>query len=255
MHRTDLTGQRFGRLVALSEVAPAVFPSGRKGRRWRCKCDCGSEKPVLHNSLRNGLTRSCGQCPGQDITGTRFGKLVVIGRSSRPFLRTNGSEIDAWECRCDCGNVKRVRGYSLLNGNTATCGCGHGTHRRSRTPIYETWMRMHRRCRNKGLKNYGSKGVRVCERWNSFENFLADMGECPANHSLDRIDSGGDYEPSNCRWATRVQQNRNTNRNRYISYQGKQLCVSEAAKAAGLDRRKVLWRLNHGWPVERALEA
>lgn len=151
-----------------------------------------------------------------DLTGKKFGKLTVIERTENIGNRV------AWLCKCDCGNEKVVRGDDLKTGNTKSCGCyrdefkrvhGHNTKRHGRTPEYTSWNHMMQRCynpKNNMYEFYGAKGVTVCERWHEFKNFIEDMGEKPSTgHTIDRIDVYGNYEPSNCRWATREQQDRN----------------------------------------------
>lgn len=102
--------------------------------------------------------------------------------------------------------------------------------------------------------NYGGRGIKVCERWDNFANFLIDMGERPVNHSLDRIDNDGDYEPSNCRWTDRITQNNNSRHNRHITYKNKTLTLSQWARELNMKRTTIGMRLNsYGWSVERAL--
>ncbi len=158
-----------------------------------------------------------------DLTGRRFGQLTVLRRAQPVIKRRN------WVVRCDCGTIKTVRSDALRPGITVSCGChkaastkarftrhGHaraGGHSRE----FTTWRGMRERCRHPGnpaYANYGGRGIRVCERWEVFENFLADMGPRPARHTLDRIDNDGNYEPSNCRWATYSEQLLNTRRSR-----------------------------------------
>lgn len=158
-----------------------------------------------------------------DLTGQRFGSLVVAGRlpnSSRNFAM--------WHCRCDCGDFSNVRGASLKAGHTVSCGCAqrvaaakqgkhnatHGHRRRGSkpTPTYNSWAAMLQRCENskhQHFANYGGRGITVCERWHKFDNFLYDMGERPAGMSIDRKESNGNYEKSNCKWSTRKEQNTN----------------------------------------------
>lgn len=150
--------------------------------------------------------------------GQRFGRLVVAGPAPRIDKNTR------WECRCDCGNVIGCRPAHLKNGNIQSCGCLASerardrltTHGRALSPLYARWIGMLTRClyqATRGYRNYGGRGIKVCERWKKFENFLADMGECPSpKHTLDRIEVNGDYEPGNVRWATPQEQAANTRR-------------------------------------------
>ena len=133
------------------------------------------------------------------------------------------------------------------------------THGWSRTKEWWAWFGMRQRCRDRGYKyypRYGGRGITVCERWNIFENFLADMGSAPRYHSLDRIDVNGNYEPSNCRWATWREQENNRTDNRVVTYNGERMTLTQALRAAGnkLSFPGVVHRLNMGWTLERALE-
>jgi hypothetical protein len=101
--------------------------------------------------------------------------------------------------------------------------------------------------------NYGGRGITICVKWDIFANFLSDMGEVPPNHSLDRINNNGNYEPQNCRWATNEQQHRNTRRNRMIEYNGERLCLAEWEKRLGVGVGTIWRRIERGWPVGIAL--
>jgi hypothetical protein len=139
---------------------------------------------------------------------------------------------------------------------------GKTTHGHTRTygstRIYQTWKSMRSRCHNPNdpsFAYYGAKGIVVCDRWReSFENFVADMGERPLGHTLDRYpDNGGNYEPSNCRWATRRTQTLNTSRTKWITFNGETLCMKDWAERVGLLQETLWTRLNRGWPIEKAL--
>lgn len=111
-----------------------------------------------------------------------------------------------WLCKCDCGKTKTIVGSELTGGGTVSCGCVHITHGGSGTAEYIAWTNLLSRCKNKNhpsYKNYGGRGITVCEEWDKFERFLSDMKERPSSkHSIDRIDNDGDYEITNCRWVT-----------------------------------------------------
>lgn len=134
----------------------------------------------------------------------------------------------------------------------------HGAARRGkdRSPTYKIWVSMRERCRNpklKGFKNYGGRGITVCERWKSFANFLADMGEKPAGLSLDRINNNGNYEPGNCRWADRETQSRNRRNNRRLTFDGREMTFGEWEKEKGLTHGTINDRLSRNWTVEQAI--
>ena len=229
--RVDLTGQRFGRLVAVRRTEQRT---GAGTCIWLCRCDCGRFVTVsvgsLSRSNRPG-TRSCGcltpdlireRCQ-LDVTGWRFGRLVALERVGRS---PEGRAV--WRCGCDCGRTTDVRLNHLRSGDTRSCGClaaelsgeRNRTHGLSGHSLFRTWMTMHARCRDRNAtswKDYGGRGIAVCERWSGpdgFPNFLADMGERPEGKTLDRIDNDGNYEPGNCRWATPTEQSANRRNSR-----------------------------------------
>ena len=148
----------------------------------------------------------------KDLTAKRFGSWTVIDRSSN----VNGKVY--WNCICDCGIKKSVLSQSLLRHNSNSCGCKNGGyihgHARSgfKSNTYTIWEGMNERCNNPNTpnyRNYGGRGITVCERWKSFNNFLSDMGEHPSKLSLERIDNNKGYSPDNCKWATTSEQGAN----------------------------------------------
>lgn len=130
------------------------------------------------------------------------------------------------------------------------------THGMSLTPIYSCWRGMLQRCENsksKDFKRYGARGITVCQRWKSFEAFLEDMGEKPDGLTIERIDTNGNYEPSNCKWATPKQQARNRRDNVILQFNGQSKTVAEWADETGLERKTLEYRIRVGWDVAKAL--
>lgn len=186
-----------------------------------------------------------------DLTGRRFGRLVIV----RIAGRKNGEVY--WSCLCDCGAMHESPGGSIRRGDTRSCGClqkdntprKHGATNRVRgaTPEYRSWMGMNSRCylkTTKGYHRYGGRGITVCDRWRySFVNFLADMGTKPSpNHSIDRVNNDGNYEPGNCRWATRKEQNRNRCTTVFITIGSLSQSVSEWSRNIGISKSTIMNR-------------
>lgn len=176
----------------------------------------------------------------KDITGKAFGFLTAVR------FAHSSKQGTFWLFDCQCGGRRTLPAKSVVSGNTTSCGCmahsgmlSHGgTVGEIRSPEYTCWVAMRRRCtypRDKGYPLYGGRGVRVCDRWlKSFPNFLADMGPRPTlGHSLDRIDSDGDYEPGNVRWATPGEQARNRSVNRMLTLGSETLCLADWATRLG----------------------
>lgn len=198
--------------------------------------------------------------------GTRFNRLVVIddrGKVGRYHMVL---------CRCDCGSEKLINRQHLVRSLTKSCGCfrrdfstqkgansfTHGESRNGkRTAEYMAWDSMWSRCSNlssRKYKYYGSRGIVVCDRWRSFENFLDDMGRKPTpRHSLDRIDVNGNYELSNCRWATDREQAINRRITRWLTINGKTLCFSDWCARIGISHDALQYRISN-WPQSRWLD-
>lgn len=228
----DITGEVFGRLTVVGQI-------GRNKRQetlWSCTCSCGSGKEVITigNRLKSGKTKSCGCLKKEngaarviDISGQKFGRLTVISHCG-----SNKEGKSLWLCKCDCdGKEVTVIGKELRNGHTQSCGClqrerakeANTKHNLTGTKIYNVWASMKQRCYDNSQENYkfyGGKGISVCEDWNAdFITFYNDMYESYVRHierfgeketTIDRIDCGGNYEISNCRWATWDAQHLNT---------------------------------------------
>lgn len=191
------------------------------------------------------------------LLGREFGNLKVIHEYPP------GEKLCL--CRCDCGTETKVIRGQLLSGKTKSCGClllngpvRHG-HARSghHSKTYRTWSQMIYRCSNPeddSFKHYGGRGIKVCPRWADFENFLADMGERPDGVTIERVDNNGNYEPSNCRWASAKDQCRNRRSNRIFTINGTTACLAEFCENHGQPYAVVNMRINKlGWSIERAL--
>lgn len=161
----------------------------------------------------------------ENLIGKRFSRLTVLRRGGN-YICKSGQRVPQWICACQCGNETMVVAQYLRRGYTKSCGClrkervaktgrRNKTHGESlKTVEYRTWLNMKQRCAHD--KNYAGRGIRVCRRWmNSYKNFLADMGRKPkGDWSIERINNDGNYTPSNCKWATRHEQNKNTRRSK-----------------------------------------
>jgi len=207
----------------------------------------------------------------RDLTGQSFGKLNVIGPIERRQFPSGAVHI-YWLCRCSCGKEKAINGYTITAGTSMSCGCvfkelgrarGLANHRHGRTKTTEhrTWSSMRSRCENpdhSNYPNYGGRGIKVCDRWQVFENFLADMGMRPPGrrkYSLGRKDNNGPYSPENCRWETSPEQTQNQRNNLVIEYKGRRGALASFFEG-GVDHPeyyRVQQRISRfGWSPHRA---
>jgi hypothetical protein len=185
------------------------------------------------------------------MIGQKFHRLTIISQAPP----TSGNRGKRWVCQCECGNQTIVRNDSLKNGRSKSCGCYSSekskeriikintSHGMANTPEYKTWTGILNRCNNqksKSYKDYGGRGIQVCESWKKFENFYKDMGKRPEGTSIDRIDVNGDYCSENCRWATRQIQNNNTRKNKYITHNGETKTLSEWSRVYNIP----VWKLS-----------
>lgn len=188
MRALDITNNRYGRLTA---ICRAHYIG--KGTRWKCKCDCGKEAIIALDSLRAGLTKSCG-----------------------------------------CIRIEIVRARSITHGNSVSGKI---------TKELRAWSHMKGRCLNPNdhrYKDYGARGIKICDKWiNNFEEFLSDMGKCPPDHSIERRNVNGNYEPSNCYWATTHVQARTRRDNIYVQYEGETMILKDYAARVGVPYRQL----------------
>lgn len=187
------------------------------------------------------------------MIGERFGRLVVLADTPR---RADGKR--RLLCRCDCGAEITTYRFLLKSGSSSSCGCkraenslrahikhGHNRHR-SPSLTYKSWIAMLQRCysvKHPAYTKYGGAGILVADRWKTFENFLADMGERKGGESIDRIDGTKGYEPGNCRWATSYQQGLNKRTTVFLEHEGSRLCISDWARRLGISKSTLARRV------------
>lgn len=194
--------------------------------------------------------------------GLRFGYLTAL-----EYIREN--RVSWWMVRCDCGTVKRIRQPIFSQPYIKSCGCmrsalcsaanrkhGHtGEGWASKT--FRVWSGMRSRCTNPNtpnFKRYGGRGITVCDRWNTFVNFLADMGEAPEGKTLERVDNNAGYSKENCKWATPKEQANNRRNNTFLEFNGRRLNIERWAEEIGVPSNTLWMRINHGkWSIEKAL--
>lgn len=191
-------------------------------------------------------------------SGQVFSRVTVLDEKIRKNHKTY------WLCKCICGNTKYIDIACLISGGTKSCGClGNESRMKKRTrkigrgtSAYNRWVCMIQRCKNpknKSFHNYGGRGISVCRRWMTFDNFYLDMGDPPPGTSLDRIDNNGDYNPSNCQWSDVHAQQNNRRNNRMMTVNGTTKTFAQWVDGDILRRARIEYRLRHGWTVEKAI--
>lgn len=261
----DVTGQRFGKLVAKN----ATSKRGPHGEiYWLCACDCGASKEVIIGALRQGKVKSCGCIRNpDDLTGQKFSRLTVTALSNERDADRGAK----FECLCTCGSRVTVSRKSLIQGNTKSCGCWKReessirltelktTHGMTGSTEYNIWANMIQRCTNpasQAYNDYGGRGIAVCDRWKgSFEAFYADMGPRPSpDHTLDRRNTDGNYEPGNCRWVTWDVQQNNRRNNVRVDHEDASETLSNVARRSGVTYQSLWVRVRKkGMSVEEAI--
>jgi hypothetical protein len=195
-----------------------------------------------------------------NLLGQTFARLTVIA-----YAGQNKHTAHLWTCQCECGNTHTAKASNLRTGHTKSCGCiptgtkkhGH-TWRGGVSSEYLAWKNLRARCideKNRNYRWYGAKGIKVCDRWlNSFENFLCDMGSKPSSkHSIERKDVHGNYEPDNCIWATREEQDRNRGNNVFVEIEGEKKTVSEWCREKAIPTATIFARIKRGWTPEKVV--
>lgn len=275
MRKRDLRGFVVGRLTVLDFDHSNAHHVGY----WRCACTCGQQCVVRASSLVSGATRSCGCFAREDarrrgaeqrlhLTGTKFTRLTVEGYAGK-----DRQGLALWQCRCDCGKTHTVRGSSLTTGVVKSCGCLSReltaqrltTHGDTGSQAHRSWRHMRARCldpNNVHYRHYGGRGITICPEWDDYAVFRADMGEPKTGQTLDRINPNGNYEPANCRWASRQVQARNQrerknqsgHRGVYRTKSGKwvsQIRIGNGKRACGPARATIVEALEDRMELER----
>lgn len=207
----DYTGDKIGSLTILCRYELSEDDTAITAK-WEAVCDCGEICVISHKQVsgRKKTTCGCGIRNPRYLPGNKFNLLTIV-REGPKVEYSNGSKVRQVWCSCECGNpeLTLVRTSNLTSGNTTSCGCigreRRRTHGMSNTRTYQIWEGMKRRCRpdlKEMFPHHAGKGVTYCSKWETFEGFYEDMGPAPDDMSLDRIDFDGNYEKSNCRWAS-----------------------------------------------------
>ena len=193
-----------------------------------------------------------------DLTGQSFHYWTVVNREgSTPAKKAT------WNCVCKCGTERIVVGSDLKNGASKSCSCHQKevvsaiqVHGMRATKTYSVWSAMKARCQNPAVNNcdnYGGRGISVCSEWQDFVNFYDDMGECPEDYSIDRINNNGNYEASNCKWSSKKEQCNNKRNNRMLNFEGKTQTLKQWSEESGIAYDTLRKRINHGWNMAKAL--
>lgn len=255
----DLSGQKFGKLTVIERVGSNKFGAST----WLCLCECGEYKVCSYNALKNGGNKTCGKCKSRVRPNVEFGRLTTISN-----FKKNGRTY--WKCVCSCGNTCEVSQSNLATGIAKSCGCLNSElssqratkHGLAGTCLHNIWSGLFTRCENPNSSeyhNYGARGIKVCDEWQKPDGFTNFYNWAMSNGyrddlSIDRIDNNGNYEPSNCRWATRKEQSNNTRRNVWITYNGMTMNLTQWEVYLGLKRGTLADRRHRGWSDIECIE-
>lgn len=259
MGDSDIIGKTFSELTVLS-MSTELDSRGR--HKWNCKCSCGALKAIDKSNLVAGNTKSCG-CRKTNRSverlakylGNTFGRLHVLREGT--VKDANGSM--RFLCRCECGNEKEVSSFNLDNGTVKSCGCllDEVQHGMAGSSEYIAWANMKSRCddaNDSHFNTYGGRGISYEPSWVDFKEFFKYIGTRPSElHSLDRINNDLGYHPGNVRWATRVEQDRNTTRTHYATIDGDRRPVIEWCEIFNLNEHTIRARIRSGLTAEVAI--
>lgn len=254
MDSGSIIGKRFTRLVVLEQIPNT--------KNYKCLCDCGNTSIVNKSNLKR--VKSCGCWKSEiaklkvvDLIGKVFGRLTVISRAG------SSARNSTWNCLCQCGNTTIVPSNNFRNSNTSSCGCYRAeqqtVHGMTGSPLYSTWEGIVQRTTNpnsEGYSAYGGRGIKMCAEWrNDFLQFQKDMGDKPTvHHTVERLDNNGNYEASNCRWATQKEQGNNRSNNRHLTYLNETKTLTQWSEQFGIIPRTLTSRIDTlGWSVEKAI--
>lgn len=239
-------GKSFGNLVVIDTTR------GRRQTELICRCVCGNTKQIEPNRLTSGTTNSCG-CRKQpryvNIIRQTFGYFTAVEATEE----SRGAD-KIWIFECICGTKVKHTYADVKKLKNKSCGCRKPDGWQppySDTVEYRAWLKIRERCNNpndKSYHRYGGRGISVSERWSKFYTFIKDMGERPgAGYSIERVNNNGNYEPSNCRWATAKEQANNTRGNHLIEIDGKKRNLTQWSEISGINMKIISKRLNLGW--------
>lgn len=259
----NLIGKRYGYLVV--EEKACDYKKDSHQTYWKCRCDCGNFTYISTGNLNAGRNISCSyHCTKlfknkELMIGRKFGKLTILD-----YAGENSKNRFLWKCKCDCGNDCIAVGSELVRKRgVKSCGCAVRSingHYRSR--LYRIHHSMLCRCYTESttrFQDYGGRGITVCDEWreklegfNAFYEWALNNGY-DDNLTLDRIDVNGNYEPSNCRWATREVQENNKRSNRFLTFEGRTLTMAQWSREMKINRNTLDKRIKNGWSISDAL--
>lgn len=249
----DISGRTFGLLTAVR------YTRSNNGAFWLFRCECGRCKELRASIVSGGHQKSCGcLSEGNRFKGEALAEGDVINGITAVRMAGKSGHDSKWQFRCFCGVDFVAYSSNVMRGNTKSCGClkkkvlaeKARKHGMSSTGTYSVWHNMLRRCRDKdnpAYKNYGGRGIDVCDRWLDFEKFLLDMGEKPKDRSLERRDNNKGYSKDNCYWATWIQQSNNKRANVTLTIDGETRTITQWCEIKQIPSSRVFARRKNGW--------